>query len=332
MNNIAGAVMGIMIGITAVGTIVLVVIAVVQEGKMSGRGGAVRSAFTYIVSLVMLGIIVVSSLFLIQEGARAWVFKKAQPNTYAYQSAPPMPGLFQEKTGIGQLYDCKDTCQLTDADKAAITQWKTEYATWKEQNADGALTTNEKRDIVTALSFLIVALPLYWWFFVRTSRREAKRFREEHGKTSMLQTVYFYIFSLTGLVATVVAGALLINTALKSVFNLQTTTSNNSMVAPSISGYPSFDLNSINSVINCTEKCGLSADDVTLAKEWKTDYATWQKKTANPAPTDSTQTDLANYLPLLLVMAPLFVYHFFTIRRETSSDAPKAPANPTAGV
>ncbi len=328
MNNIAGAMMGIMVGVTAVGAIILVLIAIVQEGKTSGRGEAVKSAFTYIVSLVMLAIIVVSSLFLVQEGARAWVFKKAQPNTYAYQNVPPMPMLFQDKAGIGQLYDCKDTCQLTDADKTAVAQWKSDYATWKEQNADGALTTNEKRDVVTALSFLIVALPLYWWFFIRTSRREAKRFRDEHGKTSMLRTVYYYIFSLTGLVATVVAGALLINTVLKSVFKLQDSPSNTTAVEPSVTGYPSYDLNPINSVINCAEKCGLSAGDVTLANEWKTDYATWQKRTVNPMQSDSTQTDLANYLPLLLIMAPLFVYHFYTIRRETSSEAKTPPPAP----
>lgn len=330
MSNIAGAVMGIMIGVTSVGAIVLVVIAIVQEGKTTGRGEAIKSAFTYVVSLVMLSIIVVSSLFLLEEGARAWVFKKAQPNNYAYQNPPPIPALFQDKTGAGQLYECKDSCQLTDADKTAVAQWKTDYAAWKNENVDGALTTNEKRDVVTALSFLIVALPLYWWFFLRTARREAKRYRDEHGKPGMLRTVYFYIFSLTGLVATVVAGALLINTGLRSAFKLQDSRTATTAVAPSVTGYPSFDMNPVNSIINCADKCGLSADDVTLAKEWKTDYATWQRKTANPMQTNSTQTDLANYLPLLVIMAPLFALHFVSIRRENSTETHTPPPTTVA--
>ncbi len=325
MSNITGAVMGIMIGITAVGAIVLVVIAIVQEGKTAGRGEAIKSAFTHVVSLAMLSIIIVSTMFLIQQGGRAWVFKKTQSYSYSYQSPPPVPMLFQNKVGVGQLYDCTTDCQMTDTDKTAITQWKTDYANWRDQNATGTITTNEKRDIVTALSFLIVALPLFWWFFVRTAQREAKKFHAEHGKTSTIRTVYYYIFALTGLIGVVVSGALLINTGLRTAFNIQSTTTSNTLVTPTITGMASSDLNPVDSIINCAGKCNLSDEDVTLAKQWKTDYATWQKNTTNPIQTSSTQTDLAYLLPLLLVMAPVFVYHFFRIRRETSSEASTPP-------
>lgn len=334
MSNVAGALMGIMIGITGVGTIVLVVVAIVQEGKMAGRGEAVKSAFTYIVSLVMLAIILVSSVYLLSEGARAWVFTKAQPSSYAYQAAPPVMQLFTDKVGIGQLYECKTDCQLTDTDRANFSLWKTQYQQWQQQSKDSVLTATEKRDIVTALSFLIVALPLFWWFFIRMAQRESKRYRAEHGKNSMLRTIYFYLFALTGLVATVVATALLINTGLRSAFKLQDTSNNGgTYVTPTIGGTTATDLNSANSIINCSDTCNISADDVALVKQWKTDYAAWQQKTMNPKQTSPTQSDLADYLPLLLVMVPVFLYHFLSIRRETaSSDAPASPAPPATNA
>jgi len=312
------------IPIVVIGVITFFIIAIVQEGKGEQRGNAIRHAFLSMISLVMLAITVVSTIFLGQLALKQWVFTNA-PDTNAYMiSSPPSPeGYLANGKAVpvsSTELTCKDSCEFSDADKTSLRQWLTDYRQWKK---DGVPTNADatKRDAVTALSFLIIAIPLFILFF-RMLQHEARKERE-HGKTKPgpLRSVYFYLIAFSGLVAAVISAALLVNLGLKSALGIKNEQTN----VPS----PSLTVSSpyVTSMINCAGACGFTTDEVALAKNWQDDNRTIQKG-YNQQGTSKTQGDLATDIPILLVTLPLFWYHFASIRRESQDITPE-PTKPT---
>jgi hypothetical protein len=192
-------------------------------------------------------------------------------------------------------------------------EWKNSYQSWRDSNNFSMQT---RRNIAGALSLLIISLPLYL-FFARSMNRGAKEERALNPKTSPLHSVYFYGVSFAGLVTAVVGGAFLLNTALASL--LKTTSSSQSTNVTSVS-----DMVGVDSVIACGAKCDFTTDDLDLAAQWKQD---WQKvRDQKPSQASSTQNDLANTIPLILVGLPLFWYHFARIRKEGQPSTPTKTA------
>lgn len=325
-----GMFLSVLIPIGVLGIVVFFIMAIVAEAKSAGRGNAVKSAFSYAVSLIMLFIITASAAFLLQMGLRGWVFTKAVSSTFGNGTPPPLY-LATEKgiDGSNAAYACADSCQFTQTDRDNFTAWKQNYASWRENNkpVTGRFSTNDKRDVVNAVSFLIVAIPLYWWFFIRSVQRESRKLRSEgHGKPSPLRASYFYLVAFTGLIGLVVGGALLLNLGLKRATGLQTDSGAKS--APTMIGAP-YDQNGVKSIVQCADKCGFTEDDKALATQWLSDYDAWQKSGANQyPPVTNTQTDLANLIPVILVSLPLFWYHFAAVRREMSDEGSDAAASP----
>lgn len=306
----------------AIGILAFIIIAIVQEAKSGGKAEAVRGAFTYVVSLVMLFIVIGSTLFLVQQLARETLFPKAQQMGIF---DPPPPTLYLT-TGVAgpTLYACGDACQFSDTDREQFRNWKEQYQGWTPSTDQTSYSTHEKRLTVNALSFLIVAGPLFWWFFLRTANRDAIKHREPgSSKPNPLRSAYFYISAFAGLVGMVVSGAFLLNIGLKSVLGIQgdTSPSRTTEVMPLTKAATSSEAFGVKSVINCAEKCGFTAEDKALAEKWISDYDAWQEQnvTTYPAPSN-VQNDLANFLPLLLVTTPVFLYHFITIRRESKEE------------
>ena len=328
MNTI-GIFMGALSPVAIIGIVLFFIMAIVAEAKSAGKGGAVRSAFSYAVSLVMLLIIVATSAFLLQEGFRAWVFTKAESS--AVSGIPPILPLSVEKIAdtSGAAYACTDSCQFNTVDKDALSTWKSNYTSWRDNNTTtGTFSTYQKRSLVNAFSFLIVAIPLFWWFFIRMVQREQRKARAEGmTKSSPLRSCYFYLVAFTGLVGVVVSGALLINLGLKNVMGLQKGSSTSSPAMVDVA----YEQNGVKSIINCTDKCGFTADDKALAEQWLVDYAAFQRTNMGGG-SNNAQTDLSTLIPIILVSAPVFLYHFITIRKETSDETLKASANPTASI
>lgn len=317
----------------AVGILAFIIIAIVQEARTGGKAEAVRGAFTYVVSLVMLFIVTGAIFFLLQQVAREAIFTSAKSTTYT----PAPPALFLSTATSGSsLYVCTDSCQFNDTDRELLQSWKTQYADWKKTTPTTVGYTNDdKRQTVNAISFLIVALPLWWWFFRRMANRDARRAQKEGAtKPSSLRSAYFYIVAFSGLVGLVTAGALLLNVGLKSVLGIQSeTTTTPRLAEPTKVGVSSSEQYGVKSIINCAEKCGFSADDKALAEQWIGDYDAWNDANVTTFPAQpSTPTDLANYLPLLLVSWPLFWYHFMTIRRESAEQKTTPAAPPGASA
>lgn len=329
----------IFIPVIAIGVIVFFVIALVQEGKAMGRGEAVKNAFLHIVSLVMLSFLVASAIYLLQLGLKSWVFTKAQDPFRATVSPPPTLYLSSDKAVGGPvLYGCDEKCEFSATDQEQLRTWKEQYTTWKNEGKGAqSASLQKKRNVVNALSFLIVSLPLYWWFFIRMVQKEARKSREQGQKPGPLRSVYFYLVAFAGLIGTVVSAALLVNTALNVALKIDTDKSTASREPAAfspigVSGV-STEKYGVKSVINCAEKCQFTDQDKQLAEEWLVDYDQWQKQNITTYPPQSnTHSSLASNIPLVVVLLPLFLYHFLTIRRETAGAAgseSSSPAPPT---
>lgn len=330
MSEFFGFFLPISIPVLAVGGITFIVIAIVQEAKMGGRAEAIRSAFSYIVALAMLFTVVGSTAFLLQQVSRVAVFRQAQ-RTNTYVQPPPTLYLTSSDKGSA-LYACTDNCQFNATDREQFNSWKEQYQQWKKTSSGTSprYTIDDKRQTVNAISFLLVSLPLFWWFFVRMVNRDQKKSAAAgQHKPTPLRSSYFYLVAFVGLVGLVVSGAMLINIVLKSALGLQSDTANGPKLAePTMVGVTLLEKNGVKSVVSCADKCGFTVEDKQLAEQWQVDYEAWQKTNNTSYPRqNNTQTDLANILPILLVAFPLFFYHFLTIRRETKDDL--TPPKPT---
>lgn len=298
-----------------------------QESKTLSRTTLVRSAFIHVIAFVSLAMLVGSVMYLGQEALRVTVFKKAQ-TPYSYSAQPPTLYLSNAKLNTPDAMvalKCDSACELTDSDKSQIATWKDAYTNWQKSN-QGAWSVERKRGLVDALSMFIVGTGLFIWFFIFIAQRENRRLRPMLGKPIALRTVYYYLVALVSLLAAIITATLLVNIALKSVFGLQSTpnTSTPAMVSPGTA-----EKASVQSIIDCRQKCGISTDDQALAKQWIVDYDAWWKKSYNPRTSDA-QSDLANFLPIFIITAPLFWYHFARIRREGHDEV--APSTPTQTV
>ncbi|MFA5134461.1 MAG: DUF5671 domain-containing protein [Patescibacteria group bacterium] len=295
-----------------------------MEGKtQADKRPAIRSAYFYLASLVTLGIVVGSVIFLINLGFKAWVFTDAEPAGYergAPASLYASSKINPEDAVSDAFLECDGPCELTAAQESDIETWKANYTSWKE-----AYTTpnaGRTRDAVNGFSFLIVALPFFLIHYRIVQRDERKNENKEHA---VIRPTYYYFISLSALLMIVIAGGFLINLGLKtwvfpSAGEADKASSRYEMPAAELA----YEKAPIESIVECGEECGVDADTVTLAQGWLTDYENWNNSVHD---VDSTQREAAAAIPFILVGAPLFWYHWSTVRRESkrkkeSSEAP----------
>lgn len=307
---------GPLLFIAGAAVIILAIIAVVQDLRQERKYGY-RQAFYTIVTLVMLVMAVGSGISLMVIG-----LKQVMPSAKTFTSrmnTPPAPYLIGDAVkGVpASGYTCTTDCQFTAADKQNFTDWKTQYESWKTTNS---ANQQLRRDLAGGLSLFLIALPLYV-LFMRWMNRGAKEEMQQHQRPSPLRSVYFYGVAFGGLVMAVVGGAMLLNTVLKVALKTNSTNFSGPIPISSMNG-------PADSVIACADKCGFTADEVALVKEWKeTNAAAVANQGKN---TGATANDLANTIPYILVGIPLFWYHFVRIRKETL--AASGPQNPQPAV
>lgn len=316
--------------IAGIGSLVVLVLSIIQEGKLGGKGLSVRHGFYAAVSLVLLTIAVASTIFVVNLALTSWVFTRA-PYSRGYDiGTPPAPAVtavWGQPDGAAKPVpapdfsynrQCTSGCDFTAEEIAAVRQWAPEYATWRLKfDPDSALSSARRRDLVNALSFLIVALPLFIIFFRLLRRRDP-------GEPRVVRSVYFYYVAFTGLVLAVVSGALLVNVALKAATGVTDTPSSYPPTRLTIAQDPNVLL--MKSIARCAATCGFTSQEVSLAGQWQRDYETVVQRQQGVG-TSKTQGDLAINLPMLAVGLPLFLYHFAQARKDSAegSEPPKRP-------
>lgn len=330
MNSLSIIMPAILIG--GLGVLVLFIIAIVLESKAEHKSGF-RQAFYTMVAMILLAITVGSTIVLFNVGFRQWVFRSANLYQQRYNS-PPMLSL-PSQGGVVPLkgapagavaptpttvttpvaYACSGTCQFTSDDKAAVTQWVADYRTWQKTQS---LSQATRQSIANALGFLIVALPLFFLFF----RWMERGFHQLQSKTSPLRSLYFYYVAFVGLLMAVVATGFIVNDGLRVW--LKTTPDNGGVVSQP---YPATSADyGVTSLLACKDKCGFTAEQVSLANQWLADNATYQQRQQSNK--GQFSNDLATAIPFVLIGLPLFLFHFFKVRQDT----PETKTPPTSNT
>lgn len=284
---------------------------------MSEQSSTVRSVYFYLVSLVALGFIVGSSVYLLNYVAKISVFTQGEASS---RYTPP-PLVLSPKNDASDAslnkVTCTPNCSLTENDRTSINDWEVQYKSWQTQPTT---SSNTRRGLVNALSFLIVALPIFYFHF-RTAQRD---YRTESGlpvgsgkRTSFtLRSVYFYFVALAAVVMFIISAGVSVNTALKTwVIKDTASEANQPIAAKAIDGRITSETEGVETLLACADKCNISTEQQQLLAQWQKDY-TSAKAEIDAQQSHGWQRTMASSLPFLLVSIPLFWLHWTVIQRE----------------
>ncbi len=296
----------VVLGLAFVGFIALGV-AAVQDGKhTSGKSDIVRRGYIYLVSFVTLLLVALSVANLADLGLRSAVLTKADPTAVNFLESPPALFLSSKMPAPGTAENkltCDTDCAISEQDRTDIANWVTNFTNWKERTKS---TNLRAQAMMTPLSFLAIAgiVFLFHWRFVRRDRQNM-----EVG-SNLTRSTYFASMSFIWLIIVVIVGGMLLNTTLRTAIP-----GAQDAKRPYMEAVP-FGSQATESMITCAEKCGISAETVTLAKEWKTENDAWTKRQQETGTSRTTQNALAPELAFLIVALPLFALHFRTWWKE----------------
>ncbi|MFH1367406.1 MAG: DUF5671 domain-containing protein [Patescibacteria group bacterium] len=310
MSDSVNIIFSVLPGIITLGLIIFAIAAIIEGKTTMKKSLVIRSVYFYLASLITLAIVVGSLIFLINTGLKSWVFTEADP--LLYRIGPP-PTLYMEskatpETGGLAVLACDADCALTGDQKASITTWQENYLSWSESK-DKPDNQQRASDIVSALSFLLVALPFFIIHF-RIVQKDASKDTEskQHG---VIRPVYFYFVSLAALLMIVIAGGWLINTGLKT-WVIKSANEDINMIKSVSSPVLYSDSSAVKSLVDCGAKCGLEQSTVDLASRWQSDYSEWENTSFS-----NNQRQAAGAIPFVLLGIPLFWYHWNVVRKES---------------
>jgi len=278
-----------------------------QQGEK--KNSLIRHAYFYIASLVTLGFVIGSIIALVTIGLQAWVLTGADP---VENKIGPPPSVYMYNGSnealieSGIAYECTEGCELTEENLTMVSEWEAEYKSWQaERDNPGEL---QLRDVIAALSFLIISLPIFIIHNVITRRDEKK----SPGQAGVIRTSYFYFVSLAALIMIVISAGVLINTGLKTWLLPNTSENNKRYVeVPPLS---KIENQGVNSIINCADECDFTENQVALAQGWDEDFDSWSDASGSY---NSVQNQASTSIPYLLIGIPLFWYHWSVTRKES---------------
>ena len=237
------------------------------------------------------------------------------------------PGLFlnQVRPGtetVSTKVTCAETCSLTESDRTAINDWQSAYKDWQNQPT---ASTNKTRGLVNALSILIVAIPIFIFFF----RTVQKDYRAESAAGQVLQratsvprSIYFYFIVFAAVVMFIISAGATINTSLKTwVVKDAAGDSNYPIAMKSAPGVATSDTEGVETLLGCADKCAVNAEQKVALTQWQKDYAD-AKTEIDSQNANNWQRTLALSIPFLLMSIPLFWLHWAVIQRERKPVTP----------
>ena len=141
------------------------------------------------------------------------------------------------------------------------------------------------------------------------------------NKTGIIRTIYLYLFSLVGLILIIIAGVRFIDMGLKAwVFT--NAESPRYEAPPRLSVAKDFAPLEEEAVLSCSDTCGFSEEEKKLAQEWLVEYQTWLEQDQKiDYVSQNRQRTAASSLAMLIIGAPLYVYHWrLASRRKRDED------------
>lgn len=300
--------MSVIFIIAVIAAVILAAVAIAEGKNTMNKEKVIKRIYFYLVSLITLITLVVSIGFLLKSALTSTVFTQA--DQYTMYSVPPPELFLTDAKGLensGSEILCEEGCEFTALQKEQVDSWVGEYHNWEE---DRNGNSQKQRDIVTNLSLLLVALPLFIIHY-RSVQKSAKNSTSEEKSHQVIRPTYFYIASLVGIVMIIIFGSMLINLGLRTYIITGADDSQSDSRYP-VDVYSGTATN-MASVKNCQTDCNLSDEAVALSDKFSEDYDTWQNQDTSSG---HKQDEAANEIAFLLVAIPLFWYHWSVARKE----------------
>lgn len=134
-------------------------------------------------------------------------------------------------------------------------------------------------------------------------------------KISLIRTIYLYSFSLLGLVLMVIGSVKFLNMGLRAFIF---TKADEQMVDYYMPPYPPCQV--IEKIENTndfsSEAYFLTVQDKEALKLWREDYQNWRKMPKINYAVQQRHRDASISLSLIVIGLPLYLYHWFIIRKE----------------
>lgn len=129
---------------------------------------------------------------------------------------------------------------------------------------------------------------------------------------NIIKTVYFYLFSLIGLIIVVIGGIQLLNIGLKTyVFKAADSDRRLSMRQPTM---PYFSEESVSKLSASKE---LTDEEKAAIRRWLESFKQWEEEGKNVDYIAAGRSrEAATSTAMILVGLPLFAYHWLVIRKE----------------
>jgi len=137
------------------------------------------------------------------------------------------------------------------------------------------------------------------------------------SKTSLIRTMYLYLFSIIGLTLLVIGGIRFIDMGLRAfVF---TKADEERRIIYKRPPFPELLVEKL-SIQTEKEKLDLSEEELKQVRNLIQDYKNWQKQREDIDPiTASRHRDASLNLAMILIGLPLYLYHWRLIKRETKA-------------
>ena len=314
-QNMIFTILPAFIGVAVVFAVIFAVVAIVEGRHTGAKSGIIKQIYFYLVSILTLLISVVAVGFIVQTLLKSTVFTQA--DTFDKSSVMPS-GLYlsSAKEPSSTTISCTSGCDLTESQKTEIANWSDNYQSWQESQDSSA---RRQRDLVAALSVLLVALPLFYVHY-RIIQKENATQTPEQRAYRMIRPTYFYIATFVGLGMVITFGSLLINLGLKTYVFTKANTADNGSDSYMMSSSP--ESSSADSINNCATACNLDAKYVVSAEQYKIDYQSWQSRNRSGG---RNASEAARDIAFLVAAIPLFWYHWSKVRKEGHEPTDPAP-------
>ena len=132
-------------------------------------------------------------------------------------------------------------------------------------------------------------------------------------KHPLIRTIYLYLFTIVGLALLTAGGVRFVNMGLKAFVFTKADEPQRIQQKYYISAPIA-----VERVEKYQEGEELSAEEKAPVKQWLEDYKKWQEESAKiDYVVSERHSDAATNLAMILVGLPLYLYHWFLIKRET---------------
>ena len=149
-------------------------------------------------------------------------------------------------------------------------------------------------------------------------------------KNPIIRTIYLYLFALVGMIMVVIGFSMLINIGLKTwIFtkaDSQPPYYAQPVPPPALVGkIPDGNVNTAQSLVACSDKCSLTAEQKQQVDQWLKDYQQAKDneklQTSFDYKTQQRQSDAAQAIAFILVGLPLYLYHWTVIKKDLKKNS-----------